>query len=230
MRKIALLVAVLGCLAALGHAQPATILIRHASVVDVARGRILRDHAVLVRGDRIERVGPDDAGAADTPTVTLRIDAEGRYLLPGLWDMHVHALWDPIVTTTVLPLLLTQGVTGVRDMGGTLEVLQAARAGIADGTLRSPRLVAAGPILDGPQPVDPSVSIAVATEADARSAVDRLARAQVDFIKVYTLLPAPAFRAVMAEAPSPLAALQAATTGNRQSGTSVDSPHAILQS
>ena len=80
--------------------------------------------------------------------------------------MHVHALWDPIVTTTVLPLLLTQGVTGVRDMGGTLAVLQAARAGIVDGTLRSPRLVAAGPILDGLHARRPDgVAIAVATEA-----------------------------------------------------------------
>lgn len=199
MRRLTLLLVGLGCAVAWGRAQTPTTLIRHASVVDVARGRILRDHAVLVRGDRIEHVGPDDA-AADKPTATLQIDAQGRFLLPGLWDMHIHALWDPIVTTTVLPLLLTQGVTGVRDMGGTLEVLQAARTGIVDGTLRSPRLVAAGPILDGPHPVDPSVSIAVETEAGARVAVERLARAQVDFIKVYTLLPAPAFRAVMAEA------------------------------
>ena len=96
--------------------------------------------------------------------------------------MHVRALWDPIVTTTVLPLLLTQGVTGVRDMGGTLEVLQAARAGIVDGTV----MIAAAPGRRSDSgrtaPVDPSVSIAVTTEAGARAAVERLARAQVDFI------------------------------------------------
>jgi len=200
MRRVVVLLA-LGCTLPQGAAQPApATLIRHASVVDVADGRILRDHAVLVRGDRIERVGPDAIVSAGTPDTATRVDAGGRYLLPGLWDMHVHALWDPIVTTTVLPLLITQGVTGVRDMGGTLDVLKRARVGIANGTLRAPRLVVSGSILDGPQPVDPSVSIAVSTAADASAAVDRLAAAQVDFIKVYTLLPAPAFRAVTAEA------------------------------
>jgi imidazolonepropionase-like amidohydrolase len=200
MRGVVVLLA-LGCTLPQGAAQPApATLIRHASVVDVAGGRILHDHAVLVRGDRIARVGPDTVVSLDVPATATRIDAGGRYLIPGLWDMHVHALWDPIVTTTVLPLLITQGVTGARDMGGTLDVLRLARAGIANGTLRAPRLVASGPILDGPTPVDPSVSIAVSTEADAVAAVERLAAAQVDFIKVYTLLPSPAFRAVMAEA------------------------------
>ena len=200
MRGVVVLLA-LGCTLSQGAAEPApATLIRHASVVDVADGRILRDHAVLVRGDRIERVGPDALVSADASPAAIRIDAGGRYLMPGLWDMHVHALWDPIVTTTVLPLLLTQGITGVRDMGGTLDVLALVRAQLAAGTLRAPQIVAAGPILDGPAPVDPSVSIAVTTEADAVAAVGRLADAHVDFIKVYTLLPAPAFRAVMAEA------------------------------
>ena len=186
--------------AALPEAQGPATLIRHASVIDVAAGRILRDHAVLVRGDHIERIGPDAAVSADVAAPATRIDAEGRYLIPGLWDMHVHALWDPIVTTTVLPLMVTDGITGARDMGGTLEVLRRVRAEVAAGTLRAPRLVAAGPILDGPDPVDPSVSIGIGTPAAATAAVATLAAAGVDFIKVYTLLPAPAFRAVVAEA------------------------------
>ncbi len=201
MREVVVLLIALGCTLLQGAAQPAPVtLIRRASVVDVADGRILRDHAVLVRGDRIERVGPDALVSVDASPAAIRIDAGGRYLIPGLWDMHVHALWDPIVTTTVLPSLLTQGITGVRDMGGTLDVLALVRAQLAAGTLRTPQIVSAGPILDGPAPVDPSVSIAVTTEADAVAAVGRLAHAHVDFIKVYTLLPASAFRAVMAEA------------------------------
>jgi imidazolonepropionase-like amidohydrolase len=197
-----LVILALGCVLTAGsHAQPASsVVIRHAAVVDVATGRILRDHAVLVRGDRIERVGADAAVSAGLTAAVRQIDAKGRYLLPGLWDMHVHALWDPIVTTTVLPLLITQGVTGIRDMGGTLDVLHLARAGVAEGRMPSPRLVAAGPMLDGPEPVDPSISIAVGTEGAAVAAVARLANAHVDFVKVYTLLPAPAFRAVIAEA------------------------------
>lgn len=178
-----------------------TILIRHASVVDVVAGRVLDDHAVLVRGDRIERVGPDAAVIASVPTAAGRtVDAGGRFLIPGLWDMHVHALWDPIVTTTALPLLVAHGVTGVRDMGGSLDVLRSVRAGIDAGTLRAPRLVAAGLVIDGPRPVDPSISVAVSSADEAVAAVGRLADAQVDFLKVYTLLPASAFKVVMAEA------------------------------
>lgn len=197
--------AVIACMSvamvvAVPRAQAPAMIIRHATVVDVASGRLLRDHAVLVRGDLIERVGPDADVSADVAGATTRIDAGGRYLIPGLWDMHVHALWDPIVTTTVLPLMVTDGITGVRDMGGTLEVLRRVRAEIDAGTLRAPRVVAAGPILDGPEPVDPSVSIAIDSPAAATAAVATLAAAGVDFIKVYTLLPAPAFRAVVADA------------------------------
>jgi len=90
----------------------------------------------------------------------------------------------------------------VRDMGGTLAVLDLVRAGVRAGAVRAPRIIAAGPILDGPKPVDPSVSLAISNAAEARAAVATLARAGVDFIKVYTLLPAPAFRAVIQEAAS----------------------------
>ncbi len=202
MRRVVVVLLALACALARGAAQPApTVLIRHASVVDVAEGRILHDHAVVVRGDRIARVGPDADVMADASAAGSRVvDARGRFLMPGLWDMHVHALWDPIVTTTVLPLLVAHGVTGVRDMGGSLDVLRSVRAGIAAGTLRAPRLVAAGSVLDGPKPVDPSISIAVSSADEAVAAVARLADARVDFLKVYTLLPAPAFRAVMADA------------------------------
>ena len=130
----------------------------------------------------------------------MRIDAGGRHLIPGLWDMHVHALWDPIVTTTVLPLMLTQGVTGMRDMrrhaGGRCGRCGRDRARARCGRRASSRRVA---ILDGPEPVDPSVSLAIG-RPPMRAAAVATAAARVDFIKVYTLLPAPAFRAVIQEA------------------------------
>ncbi|WP_396624113.1 amidohydrolase family protein [Luteitalea sp.] len=183
------------------RADTPALLIRHATVVDVAAGVLRTDQAVLVRGDAIVAAGPD-AEVASAAATARAIDARGRFVVPGLWDMHVHALWDPVAIDTALPLLVAHGVTGVRDMGGSLAVLEDVRARVARGALLAPRLFAAGVILDGPQPVDPSVSIAIASADEGRAAVRRLAAARVDFLKVYTLLPAAAFAAVVDEAAS----------------------------
>ena len=147
---------------------------------------------------RIVAVG--DADRVGVPAGATRIDARGKFLIPGLWDMHVHALWDPVVRETILPLLVVNGITGMRDMGGTLDVLAQVRAEMSAHDPPWPSIVAAGPILDGPQPVNPSVSLAISTAEEARAAVDRLDAAGVDFIKVYTLLPPDAYRAVVVEA------------------------------
>jgi imidazolonepropionase-like amidohydrolase len=128
------------------------------------------------------------------------LDAQGAYAVPGLWDMHVHALWDTAVAERFLPAFVAHGVTGIRDMGGSLEVLRHARGRIAGGGLTAPRIVAAGAVLDGPEPVDPSISLRVSTPAEARAAVDSLDRAGADFVKVYTLMPPDLFQAAAARA------------------------------
>ncbi|HJQ37861.1 MAG TPA: amidohydrolase family protein [Thermoanaerobaculia bacterium] len=181
-------------LAACTHSRPADLALTHASVINVETGAIRRDRTILIAGDRVI----ETSGAR--PRAARVVDVGGRYVMPGLCDMHVHTLWDPAVRSTFLPLLVANGITSVRDMGGTLEVTNAVRAEIANGTLIGPRITASGPVLDGPEPVDPSISIPVATVDEARAAVQKLARANVDFIKVYTLLPRDAFFAVMDEA------------------------------
>jgi hypothetical protein len=112
----------------------------------------------------------------------------------------VHALWNPAVRATFFPLFVANGVTGIRDMGAPLVQMLVGRADVRAGRVVGPRVVAAGPILDGPEPVDPSISMAIGDSTAARLAVDSLARAGVDFIKVYTLLPRDAFFAVMDDA------------------------------
>ena len=189
-----LLAACLLAIAACAHA-PADLAIVGATVIDPATGTRTADQTVLVEAGRIRAVGDTHAVrvAPGTPTV----HASGRFLIPGLWDMHTHTLWDPVVRDTSLPLFVAHGVTGVRDMGGTLDVLAQVRREQRDGVRPWPRIVAAGPVLDGPQPVDPSVSLAVADAGEARSAVAVLDAAGVDFIKVYTMLPPEAYRAVV---------------------------------
>jgi len=116
--------------------------------------------------------------------------------------MHVHMVfgdWFPRGKDVTLPLFIANGITGVRDMGGELDVLQQWRKEISAGTLIGPRIVMSGPMLDGPQPRFPS-SIAVKTPEDGRKAVDDLKRRGADFIKLQSLIPREAAFAIADEA------------------------------
>jgi imidazolonepropionase-like amidohydrolase len=201
-----------------------SVAITHVTVVDVARGVLVPGQNVVVRSGRIVTVG--DTLAVSVPPRAEVVDGRGSFLIPGLWDMHVHALFDAAVARVFLPAFVAHGVTGVRDMGGKLDVMRAARWAVQAGTLVGPRIVAAGVILDGPEPVDPAVSFAVATPEAGVAAVDSLMRAGVDFIKVYTLLPRDAYFAVLREAaalhlpvaghvPVGVTTLEAADSGQR---------------
>lgn len=167
------------------------------TVVDVVSGALHPNTTVIVQGTRIVAVGPP---AAEVPSGARVIDGNGRYLIPGLWDMHSHVLWSPEAMQTFLPLYVAHGVTGIRDMGGRLDMLAAFRDSLGQGTRLWPRVVAAGQVLDGPEPVHTDISIPVPDAASAVAAVSMLAQSGVDFIKVYTLLPREVYFAVLAEA------------------------------
>ncbi|HMG23685.1 MAG TPA: amidohydrolase family protein [Kofleriaceae bacterium] len=140
----------------------------------------------------------DDAGA---PAGARTIDAAGKFIIPGLWDMHVHTFfgtWVPGGKEVTLPLLIANGVTGARDMGSELAPILEARAAIAQHRLLGPRLVVAGPMLDGPRTQFPA-SIAIATPEDGRRAVAMLAAQGVDFIKIQSYVPRDAYFAIADE-------------------------------
>jgi imidazolonepropionase-like amidohydrolase len=107
--------------------------------------------------------------------------------------------WFPRGKEVTLPLFIANGITGVRDMGGELDVLQQWRKEISAGTLIGPRIVMSGPMLDGPQPRFPS-SIAIKTPEDGRRAVDDLKQRGADFIKLQSLIPRDAVFAIADEA------------------------------
>jgi imidazolonepropionase-like amidohydrolase len=175
------------------------LLLRSVAVVDIEAARVQPDQTVRIAAGRIVGIEPS-RDSAPAPAAARQLDGRGLYVIPGLWDMHVHALWHPEVAPSFLDTFARFGVTGVRDMGGDLEVLRQVRSAAAATRAAWPRVVAAGAILDGPEPVDPSVSIAASSAAEAVAAVDRLAAAGVDFIKVYTLLPRPAYFAAVERA------------------------------
>ncbi|MGH8211243.1 MAG: amidohydrolase family protein [Steroidobacteraceae bacterium] len=158
------------------------------------------DMTVIISGGRIAALGKTPQLHA--PNDAQVVDAKGKFLIPGLWDMHVHIGVTGLSYAPYFPLFIANGITGVRDMGGILHLGQFMvwRQAIEQGRLLGPRLVMAGAIVDGPRPVRPYLSIAVDSAADGRLAVDSLERAGADFVKVYSEIPRDAYFAIADEA------------------------------
>lgn len=190
--------------------QPADVAIRGTAVVDVEHGAVLVGQTVLVRGNRIVAVGPDDAIQASPATAV--VEAEGKFLIPGLWDMHVHSVRDVGPDdfgssipnhTWHLPLLLAHGVTGVRNMNdaaadATLGLSNSVKRRLAVGELVGPRLLISG-LVDGDPPLGTN-PIVVRNEAEARAVVRQFASHGADLVKVYENLSREAYFAILDEA------------------------------
>ena len=178
----------------------AAVVFNNVSVIDVERESVRAAQTVIVDGDRIDVVQARSARDAKATSVAEVIDAGGAYLLPALWDMHVH----PSRKEDLL-LLLANGVGGARIMFGEPEHL-AWRAEIALGRMPGPRLKVAGPIIEGTPPAALRNVIATSgrtiadTYAEGRVAVRRHVDAGFDYIKVYNNIPASAYRGLTAQA------------------------------
>ena len=151
----------------------------NVTVIDGRSPQPRENRTVVIRGNRIVAEGP--ATSVKVPAGARVIDGRGKFLIPGLWDMHVHTVMPG--GRLVLPLYIANGVTGVRDMAGDWATIKAWRAEIAAGSLIGPRIVASGPYLEGGD--QPIPHILVRSPADAAPAVDSLVRLGVDFIKVH---------------------------------------------
>ena len=170
------------------------IAIADVTVVDATGSAPLPHMTVIIKGDRIDAIRP--AAAADVSERVRVVDGAGRFLIPGLWDAHVHTFVFPWQPEVYLPLLVANGVTGLRDMGGAfpMDAIDEVRAAIGVGERVEPRIVA-GRMVDGPTPVWP-FALRAGTADEARQAVAAIAESGADFVKVYTLLPREAFFAV----------------------------------
>src|SRR5215468_3789642 len=185
------------------HAIP-PIVITHVTVINPGTSSVQANRTVVIRLNRITEVA--DAKKFHVPKNAWKVDGRGQYLIPGLWDMHVHSAfgdWFPGGRDIILPLFIANGVTGVRDMGGDIPVLLEWRKEIEHAHIIGPRMIISGPMLDAHLPNGklrfPS-SIAVSTPASAVAAVDQLKSQGVDFIKVQSLISRDAYLAAAAEA------------------------------
>jgi hypothetical protein len=177
---------------------PETLTITNVNVVDTRRGEILRNVTVVIRHGRIEGIAK--VGLIGSTHNIQVVNATGKYLIPGLWDMHVHSAggsgtpWDAKV---ILPLYIANGVTGIRDMGGDIKLLAQRRSAIERGSLLGPHIIFSGPFLDGGKTQE--YTIAVNTRAEGERAVESLKGQGVDFIKVLSDLPRDAYFGVAEE-------------------------------
>lgn len=188
-----------------GQAPAREIAIVGAAVIDVAAGSAIPDQTIVVRGTRIVAIGA--RGTTAVPRAAIVVDGRGKFVIPGLWDMHGHIFpheksapmderaWH-------LPLYIATGVTGVRDMWTNLEDFAQVRAwdeAVAAGRLIGPRVVPTGPMIDGPKGIFRDIAIVVGSPEDARRVVDSIASGGGRAVKMHNAIPREAFFALAAQ-------------------------------
>jgi imidazolonepropionase-like amidohydrolase len=181
---------------------PPPVVVRNVNVVDVSTGRVVPDSTVIIRGGRIARVGK----YLKVPKNAQVVDGTGKYLIPGLWDMHVHIFSNVSAPGTdnkddYFPLFIANGVTGVRDTftdADDLKILSRWRAEINGGKMIGPRVVGGSPIIDGVPVLQPN-SVGVANDVEARTAVRESKASGSAFIKVYENLSRESYYAIADE-------------------------------
>jgi imidazolonepropionase-like amidohydrolase len=167
--------------------QHTPIVLTHVAIIDTAGASVQSDMTVVIVGDHIADVGK--AAEVKVPKPAHVIDGRAKFLMPGLWDMHIHTFrHNPRSTNTwYFPLFIANGVTGVRDMwtmgDDFLQVVQFRKA-LADGSFRSPRYGAVCWLVDGPEAIWPNSDV-VSTPEEARKFVRRAKATGIDFVKVY---------------------------------------------
>lgn len=210
MKRLSSLLCLL--LGACSPSPSADLVIQGATVVSMTDGSLAANRTLLIKGNRITRVGPaTEVSAPDDADV---IDAAGAYLIPGLWDMHTHSLENVAVDQANpsiaaqdwhLSLFLAYGVTGIRNMNEgtgdvTLDLTRRIKRQLEEGSRRGPpRFLSAGPSVDGDPPLG-TRSVVASTAAEARAVVQQLAANGADLVKVYENVSREAYFAIMDEA------------------------------
>lgn len=175
-------------------AQSANLAIAHVSIINPGIAHTQTNMTILIQGSDIVLVGKSEV--VKVPASVKTIDATGEFVIPGLWDMHTHfrdAVRD-------LKMDLANGVLGIRNMGGASKEVFPLRDAIAAGRQLGPKIVASGPIVDGPNSwSNPKFTVSVSTAEEAHSTVIALKNQGADFIKVYDGLSPTAYYAIADE-------------------------------
>jgi len=193
MKKL-LIVLLLVCPSLATIGQSTTVAIKDVAIIDVTNGKINKDQTVLIEGNKIVSV----SNKINIPQIATVIDGKGKYLIPGLWDMHSHSFTDRTFSW-LFPLLIANGVTGVRDMatGMSFDSIRIIKKEVAEGNMIGPRFGANTQrtlgFMTGP-------SRMVETPEQGRELVRLYKQEGMDFIKAYNLLSREAYLAIVDEA------------------------------
>ena len=194
MRKIFTLLLIASCFAAAAQTSvpQSRIYVTHVTVINTVTGKEATDQTVVISNDKISDVAKSKNVA--TQASARIVDGRGKYLIPGLWDMHVHRT----EYESTYPMYLVNGVTGVREMAGPSDA-DKFRADLAAKNIASPRLLLASPIIDGYPPRFKD-QIAVKNAQEARKVVEEQKRAGAVFMKVYDRLSRESYFGIIDEA------------------------------
>lgn len=200
--RLVIITAVFATLVACGdRPEPRGIAITDVTVIDAAQG-LREQQTVIFDGDEIIAVGGRDD---ELPPAVETIDGSGKFLIPGLWDMHVHLTYDDDFVASMPAMFLYYGVTSVRDTGGLLDKLDPVIAKMRADDAHAPRVRWSGPLLDGGLVVydgksRPHIGTRNASVEEARANVAMLADRGADFIKIYELVSPDVFEALASAA------------------------------
>ena len=169
------------------------------TVVDVSTGALQPNVTVLIEDRRIRAIAP--TSTTQLPTGVQVVDARGKFLVPGFWDMHTHSVLNPGWRALYPLLLLAKGVTGARSMDTELPIAEAGKRAEprSDIDALEPRVVRSGRMVNGPGGQS-KTSVVLRTPTESASVLDALARDGSDFVKVYNGVPREAYFALLAEA------------------------------
>lgn len=206
---------------------PTSTAITSVTIIDALTGA-RNNQTVIFEGDKIIAVAPADS---ELPPAGKSIDGSGKYLIPGLWDMHVHLTYDDAYTEAMPALFLSHGITSVRDTGGLMHKLQPVIKKMRAADALAPRVFFSGPLLDGEFVVydgdsKPEIGIQNSSVDQARANVDKLKAAGVDFIKIYEMVSPEVFDALVQAGRShglPIAAHIPLSMTAREAGPKIDS-------
>ncbi|MDB4890154.1 MAG: hypothetical protein JWL61_2009 [Gemmatimonadetes bacterium] len=189
-RRLVLLLAAALTLRAMPATSQSVVAITHVDVIDARDSLPRRDQTVITRGTHI--IAAAAAASVRVPAGARVIDGRGKFLIPGLWDMHVHTV--TVGGRDLLALYIANGVTGVRDMASDWATIKSWRGDIARGALVGPRIIASGPYLEGGDV--PIAHLLTRTPDEGRAGVDSLIALGVDFVKVHGQLTPPTYFAI----------------------------------
>lgn len=167
-------------------------IITNVSVISMISDQVIAGQDVIINGSKIESIARH---RLSNQIEHLVIDGTGKYLAPGLFDMHTHINYDK----KFLPMFLMNGVTAIRDLGNIDEDIFKFRDDAKAGKVLSPRLFVCGKILEGDPPLWDGFEV-IRTKKEATDAVKNLKEKNADFVKVYHTLQPDLYKAVMSEA------------------------------